>query len=148
MDNIWKSTLFPAILPCTRPLAENVARESFLKSILLTGVPKAGVEQCTSNGSLYPHLVTVWGDLVLHSERSLTGMLAILEKHMKCISVLILLDDFVFWTSSSLQNYNGTLTFGYAVVIYPQHNCDISFNSLETKYKMFTDHLLKVSFKY
>lgn len=116
MDNIWKSTPFLAILPCTRPLAENVARESFLKSILLIGVSKVGVEQCILNSSLHPCLVTILGILVLHSKRSLIGMLAIFEKCMECTGTLILLDNFTFWTSSSFHIYNGTLTFGYSTV--------------------------------
>lgn len=59
MDNIWKSTLFPAILPCMQPLVENEGQRRFLKIHAQIGVPPSGGRTTTLNTFLHPQLTTM-----------------------------------------------------------------------------------------
>lgn len=59
MDNIWKSTLFPAILPCMKPLVENEGQRRFLKIHAQIGVSPSGGRTMTLNTFLHPQLITM-----------------------------------------------------------------------------------------
>lgn len=113
MDNIWKSTLFPAILPCMKPLVENEGQRRFLKIHAQIGVSPSGGRTMTLNTFLHPQLITMLslGANILRVEYRDVGQWLKERKAFKGTDSTG--QHLFFWTPSPFNNYNETRTFGF-----------------------------------